>query len=316
MQLAQRKRHLIMVIRLRNLIKDFGNVALRFHKRDACALAAFRLSLQRHNSLQLFGDDQVAHFNRNDRDTPIGYLFLNSLTQFLIKLMTTHNHIRQRCATDGIAQRRLRGKRYGKVIILDLSTSLFGIPNHPKQHGIDVKRYQITSQRLFGAKRSCIHALVNAQRAKFKQWDGEKQTRARKPIKSTQAHDHGTLPIHADVHRRKHSKANYCGKQNTCKRQTRRQGHRCSQHQRKCNDSQGYRYHHSAISRRSFRRVGAIRVGCNTEFHLRTSIRIFLPRNEPLAVIFGFHGPFSSSSHTQTPVSGCLHTPSLAPSSF
>ena len=78
----------------------------------------------------------------------------------------------------------------------------------------------------------------------------------------------------------------------------------------------GYRYHHSAISRRSFRRVGAIRVGCNTEFHLRTSIRIVLPRNEPLAVISGFHGPFSSSSHTQTPVSGCLHTPFLAPGSF
>ena len=78
----------------------------------------------------------------------------------------------------GIAQRRLRESATAKVISLDLGTSLFGIPN-PQNN---------TASTSSGTK-----SLVSASSApngvafmrwstrnvqKFKQWDGEKQTRA------------------------------------------------------------------------------------------------------------------------------------------
>ena len=85
------------------------------------------------------GNDKVSHLDRNNGNAPIGNLLLYGIAKFLIELMAAHNHILQRGAANGIAQRRLRRKGNRKIAILYFGARLFGIPNHPKQHCIDVK---------------------------------------------------------------------------------------------------------------------------------------------------------------------------------
>lgn len=103
-----------MAIRLSYIVENRREVLFGFHKRDASALAALGLRLKRHNALQFLGDDKVSHLDRNNGNAPIGNLLLYGIAKFLIELMAAHNHILQRGAADGIAQRRLRRKATAK----------------------------------------------------------------------------------------------------------------------------------------------------------------------------------------------------------
>ena len=167
MHLAQRQGDVVVAVRLRHVVEDRGDVLLGLHQRNTRALAAFGLSFKRDHILKLLGDDEVAHLDRHDGDAPIRHLLLHGFAKLLVKLMSAHDHVLERRAADGITQGRLRGKRHGEVAILDFGAGLFGIPDNPEQHGVHVERYKVAGQRLLGAERRSIHALVDAQRAEF-----------------------------------------------------------------------------------------------------------------------------------------------------
>ena len=222
--------------------------------------------------------------------------------------MSAHDHVLERRAADGVAQGRLRGKRHGEVAILHFGASLFGIPDNPEQHGVHVERYKVAGQRLLGAERRGIHALIDAQRAEFEQWDGEEQPRARKAVEPAETHNHDAFPVHAHMYRRQDGEAHDHGDDDPCERELPEHEDRCREHDRERDESEHHRDHHRTVSRGFLRRVGAIRVRRNAELHFRAAIRVLLLLRVGLILELS-HDPSSSSLRTKTPSSECRHMP-------
>jgi hypothetical protein len=133
----------ILLVRFRRFLKGVRDLHFRLTEDDPCLFLAGRLRLARHRVLQRAGDDHVAHLDRGHRDTPrIGSL-VDQLLQFRFNPFTTTQQIRQRGATDDVAERGLRRPTHGLRVILHFQRGLLRVVNHPEQHGVDVHRHGV-----------------------------------------------------------------------------------------------------------------------------------------------------------------------------
>ena len=108
---------------------------------------------------------------------------------------------------NGIAQRRLCRTQDGLGIILYLKACFLGIPDHPKQNGVNVNGNRVSGQRLLGGKRGRCGALVDMGSNRVDERNAEIRPRTCNFAEFAETQDNNALPLGSHAHAHGNEKA-------------------------------------------------------------------------------------------------------------
>ena len=231
------------------VLQHVGDIRLRLGQGHAGVALAGRDGTGGHRRLQLAGHHDVAHLHVDDVDPPAVQLRLQHLFQLGVQLVAPTGHLSQARAPDGRPQRGLGHPRHGARVVLHLAGRLLRGKHHPEHHGIHVHGHQVGRERLLGAEVGGRHALVDAHRVELDNGPSEHNARPRYAIEAAEAHDHGALPFHDDVHRRGGQDADHHGDHEGREADAAREGLGAGEHQRANGGEHDDGERHGAVAR-------------------------------------------------------------------